>query len=111
VYTITSVGMALTLSLVASDPCVARLIKTTTNPPETVETSTYYDSASRRLTLTCDRASRGLCRFSVVDGTRTTKFALRPTARASIAGVSRQARVCAVGRNPGAACNLVSVSA
>jgi len=51
-----------------------------------------------------------LCRFTVVDGAHTKEFALRQKTRSVIAGISGKARVCAVGKNPGIACNLVPVA-
>jgi hypothetical protein len=104
-----SVGLAAVLSLTSTTSATFFKTEVSTIPPETVKTSTFYDSASHKLTITCDIASRGLCRFTVVDGARTKEFMLRPKTRSIIAGVSDKARVCAVGRNPGLACNLVSV--
>lgn len=109
--TIAFVGLAVASSLTSTTSATFRRTEVTSIPSETVKTSTYYDAASHKLTITCEVASRGLCRFTVVDGVRTKEFMLRPKTRSIIAGVSEKARVCAVGRNPGVACNLVSVKA
>lgn len=106
---IASVGLALALSVVANSPALSGIRKVTTIPPETLTTSTSYDDASRKLTIMCDHASRGVCRFTVVDGIRTKNIFLRSKTQYVLANVSRKARVCALGKNPGVACNLMPV--
>ena len=105
-----SFGLVLAFSAAVSGPTISGIKRVTTIPPETLMTSTSYDDASRKLTVMCDHASRGLCRFTVIDGSRTKNIFLRPKSRFVLANVSRKARVCALGRNPNVACDLTSVS-
>lgn len=107
---IASVSLAFLLSLVATGSLRSQGVKVTTISPETIKTSTYFDSASQKLTITCDLATRGWCYFFVADEMRAKGFVVRSKTRAVIAGVSDKARVCAVGRNPGGTCNLTPVS-
>ena len=105
-----SFGLILAFSATVSGPAISGLKRVATIPPETLTTSTSYDGASRRLTVICDHASRGLCRFTVVDGSRIENISLRPKTRTVLANVSRKARVCALGKNPNVACDLMPVS-
>lgn len=103
-------GLILAFSAAVSGPTISGVKRVATIPPETLTTSTSYDDASRKLTVMCDHASRGLCRFTVVDGSRTENISLRPKTRAVLANVSRKATVCALGKNPNVACDLMPVS-
>lgn len=105
-----SFGLVLAFSAAVSDPIISGEKRVSTIPPETLTTSTSYDDASRKLTVMCDHASRGLCRFTVVDGSRTENISLRPKTRTVLANVSGKARVCALGKNPNVACDLMPVS-
>ena len=103
-------GLLLAFAAVVSGPTITGVKKVVTIPPETLTTSTSYDDASHKLTVMCDHASRGLCRFTIVDGSRTENISLRPKSRTVLANVSHRAKVCALGKNPNVACNLMPVS-
>jgi hypothetical protein len=105
-----SYGLILAFLAAVSGPTTSGLKRVATIPPETLTTSTSYDDASRKLTVICDHASRGLCRFTIVDGSRTENISLRSKTQTVLANVSRKARVCAVGKNPNVACDLMPVS-
>lgn len=104
------VSLAFLSSFVATGSSRSQDVKMTTTPPETIKTSIYFDSVSHKLTITCDLATRGWCYFFVADEMRARGVVVRSKTRTVISGVSDKARVCAVGRNPGATCNLSLVS-
>jgi len=88
-------------------PAPVPAMRTIVVPPETIETRTSYHAARRSLTVSCDVASRGLCRITIADGPRRKMLNLRPKTRATIGNVSPKARVCARGRNEGQPCDWV----
>ena len=103
-------GTVLAFSAAVNGSTISSVKRMTTIPVETLTTSTSYDDASHKLTIICDHASRGLCRFTVIDGVRTASISLRPKTRTVLTNVSRNARMCALGKNPNAACDLMPVS-
>ncbi len=106
---IASLQLILALSVTSTSSSYSFNTQVTTIAAENLKTATYYDSNSQKLTIVCDVASRGRCRFTVVDGSRRKIFDLRSKTRSVISGVSNKARVCAVGNNTGP-CNLVAVT-
>ncbi|WP_294358061.1 hypothetical protein [uncultured Sphingomonas sp.] len=88
----------------------AREVRVAGLQSRTLSTSLTYDAEQNMLAVTCAVSSDGLCRMTIVDGGRRKLLSMRPASRVVVRGVSRGARVCALGRS-GGLCDWRAVSA
>lgn len=102
------VGLGL---LVTAGTATARVeVRVVAPQSRTLSTSLTYDAEQNMLAVTCAVSSDGLCRMTIVDGGRRKLLSMRPASRVVVRGVSRGARVCALGRS-GGVCDWRAVSA
>ena len=79
-------------------------------PERKIETTTHYDTASKRLTLRCVTASDGTCHLLLANGAERRALDLAVGSTRTFDDVDPAARTCALapGLTP-ASCNWVSV--